>query len=55
MSEQTKSDAARTVKDYSERLALSDHVLEPTHREIVAWLELALGLRVLDAGCGRAA
>jgi SAM-dependent methyltransferase len=34
------------------RLQQFDRVLEPTHREMVAWLKLAQGSRVLDAGCG---
>lgn len=34
------------------RLQQFDRVLEPMHREMVAWLDIAPESRVLDAGCG---
>jgi len=34
------------------RLRQFDRVLEPMHREMVRWLNIAPGSRVLDAGCG---
>src|SRR5947209_8470155 len=33
-------------------LNLSDHFFAPLDRQIVAWLPITLGNRVLDAGCG---
>src|SRR4051794_40179506 len=33
-------------------LALSDRFFEPVDRQIIEWLNLAPGSRVLDAGCG---
>ena len=35
-----------------EVLRVSDHFFEPVDRQIVEWLNLAPGSRVLDAGCG---
>ena len=37
---------------YLNRLQEFDRVLEPMHRDMVAWLDIAPGSRVLDAGCG---
>lgn len=37
---------------YLERLRQFDHVLEPMHRRIVQWFDVAPGSAVLDAGCG---
>lgn len=34
------------------KLAMRDNVYAPVHREILAWLEIAPGAHVLDAGCG---
>lgn len=37
---------------YLHRLQQADRVLAPMHREMVAWLNIAPGSHVLDAGCG---
>jgi SAM-dependent methyltransferase len=41
-----------TDNGYVERLRQFDRVLESMHREMVGWLNITPGSRVLDAGCG---
>ncbi len=36
----------------ADKLTRRDRFFEPTHREIVAWLEVKPGVLALDAGCG---
>lgn len=52
MSVHNESADTRSDKDYSARLAFTDRVYASVYEQIVTWLAVPPGSRVLDVGCG---